>query len=103
MLKTVICLALPVMAFAASNGDNTPDQKVVAKIQKALAKDDSLKAYASAVSVSLERGVVTLKGTVQSDEQSQDIEAKAESEVIQRTPIDRIHEVVVSNQLTVSP
>jgi hypothetical protein len=101
------CLALPLASFGAKDpkGDRGAkfDRDLAAKIQKSLAKDDSLKAYASAVNVDVKDGQVTLKGTVQSDEQSQDIQAKAESETIQMTPIAQINTVVVHNELTVSP
>ena len=73
------------------------------RFKRDIAKDDSLKAYAGAVNVIVQNGQVTLKGAVRSDEQSQDIQAKAESEAIQVTPIDRINTVVVRNELTVSP
>ncbi|MBZ5677899.1 MAG: BON domain-containing protein [Acidobacteriia bacterium] len=113
MLKTIRtitiigCLMLPLASFGAGEpkGDRGAkfDRELAAKIHKSLAKDDSLKAYAAAVKVNVENGQVTLKGAVQSDEQSQDIQAKAESETIQVTPIDQIDTVVVHNELTVSP
>ena len=109
MLKTIRtialvgCLAFPLASVGSSEGDVKSDSDMTAKIQKAIASDDSLKASAGAVSVTVENGVVTLKGMVRSDELSQSIEAKAESLVIQATPIDRVHSVVVQNQLTVSP
>jgi hypothetical protein len=109
MLKTIRTitimggLLLPLASFGSTEGAARSDSDLAAKIQKAIAKDDSLKAYAGAVNVLVQDGQVTLKGTVQSDEQRADIQAKAESEAIQVTPIDRIHSVVVNNQLTVSP
>ncbi len=111
MLKTirgitiVSCLLFPLASFGAEEQSKAAksDQKLAAKIQKELAKDDSLKAYAGAVSVIVQNGVVTLKGAVQSDEQRSDIQAKAESEAIQVVPLDRINTVVVHNELTVSP
>jgi hypothetical protein len=103
MLKTMLCLLLPLASFGASQGDAKSDSDLAAKIQKAIAKDNSLSAYASAVNVTVQNGVVTLKGAVRSDELSQSIQAKAESLVIQATPIERIHTVVVHNELTVSP
>ena len=109
MLKTIrtitimSSLLLPLASFGASVGDTKVDQKLAAKIQREIAKDDSLKAYASAVNVTVQDGQVTLKGAVKTDEQSQDIQAKAESEVIQVTPINRINTVVVRNELTASP
>ena len=100
------CLTLPLASFGAEkpSGDRGAkfDQELAAKIQKSLAKDDSLKAYASAVNVDVKDGQVTLKGAVHSDEQRQDIQAKAESEAIQVTPVDQIDMVVVHNELTVS-
>jgi len=103
MLKTMVCLLLPLASFGASKGDARSDSDLAAKIQKGIAKDDSLKAYASAVNVTVQNGLVTLKGAVRSDEQRADIQAKAESFAIQAAPIDRIHTVVVHNELTVSP
>jgi len=101
------CLALPLASFGAGDakGDRGAkfDQDLAAKIHKSLAKDDSLKAYASDVNVDVKDGQVTLKGTVQSDEQSQDIQGKAESQTIQMMPINQIHTVVVHNELIVSP
>jgi len=104
MMTIVSGLLLPLVSFAAEEQSKEVkfDQKLVAKIQKSIGKDDSLKAYAGAVNVSVENGVVTLKGAVQTDEQRSDIQAKAESEVIQVTPIARINTVVVRNELTVA-
>lgn len=97
------CLLFPLTSFGASDeGDAKSDSDMAAKIQEAIGKDDSLKASASAVNVTVQNGVVTLKGVVGSDEVSQSIQAKAESKVIQATPIDRIHTVVVHNELTVA-
>jgi osmotically-inducible protein OsmY len=111
MLKTirrltlVSCLIFPLVSFGAEEQSKNPrcDQKLAAKIQKSIGKDDSLKAYAGAANVIVQNGVVTLKGAVQSDEQRSDIQAKAESEAIQVTPLDRIDTVIVHNELTVSP
>ncbi len=103
------CLMLPLAVFGAAekSGDAQDtaksDHKLAAKIHKALAKDNSLKAYARAVDVTVQNGVVTLNGTVKSDEQRADIQGKAESLAIQAVPEDRIHTVVVQNKLAVSP
>jgi hypothetical protein len=97
------CMMFPLASFGSSEGDAKSDQKLTAKIQKALAHDYSLKASASAVNVIVESGVVTLKGAVRTDEQRTDIQGKAESLAIQATPIDRIHSVVVHNELTLAP
>ena len=112
MLKTIRMvviagsLTLPFASFGAEkpNGDRGAkfDRELADKIQKSLAKDVSLKAYASAVNVDVKDGQVTLTGAVHSDEQSQDIQAKAESETIQKTPVNQINTVVVHNKLTVS-
>ena len=109
MLKTIRTitimgsLMLPIVSFGASEGDAKSDQKLAAKIQRKIAKDDSLKSDAGTVKVIVESGVVTLKGIASSDERRADMQAKAESQAIQVTPIDRIHTVVVHNELTVSP
>jgi len=103
MLKTMVCLMLPLISFGASDRDPKSDQKMAEKTRKSIATDDYLKAYANAVDVIVQNGQVTLKGAVRSDEQRSDIQAKAESEAIQVTPVDRINTVVVHNELTVSP
>jgi hypothetical protein len=111
-IRTMVILGsllfpLAVFGSAEKSGDAQDtaksDHKLAAKIHKALAKDNSLKAYASAVDVTVQNGVVTLNGTVRSDEQRADIQAKAESLAIQAVPEDRIHTVVVQNKLAVSP
>jgi len=108
-ISIVGCLTLPLAVFGAAekSGDaqdtTKSDHELAAKIHKALAKDDSLKAYASAVDVSVQNGVVTLNGTVKTDEQRADIQAKAESLATQAVPQDRILTVVVHNKLAVSP
>jgi hypothetical protein len=97
------CLMLPLASFGSSEGDAKSDRELAAKIQKSIAKDNSLSADAGTVSVIVQNGVVTLKGAVRSDERKQDIQGKAESLVIQAMPLDRIHSVVVHNDLAVSP
>ena len=54
-------LMLPLASFGSSEGDAKTDQKLTAKIQKGIAKDDSLKADSGTVNVTVESGVVTLK------------------------------------------
>jgi hypothetical protein len=108
MLKTMRtisiagCLMFPLLSFGAFRKNANPDPTMAAKIQKAIAKDDSLSADAGTVKVIVENGVVTLKGTVRSDERRAAIQGKAESFAIQAAPLDRIHSVVVHNELTVS-
>jgi len=105
MMTIVSCLLFPLASFGAEEQSKNArsDQELAAKIEKSIGKDDSLKAYANAVDVIVQNGQVTLKGAVRSDEQRSDIQAKAESEAIQVTPVDRINTVVVHNELTVSP
>lgn len=97
------CLMFPLMSHGSSEGDAKSDQKLAEKIQKSIANDDSLKADAGAVNVTVESGVVTLKGMVSTDERKVDIQGKAESFAIQSAALDRIHSVIVHNELTVSP
>ena len=96
------CLMLPLASYGASGGDAKTDQKLTAKIQKAIAKDYSLKADAGTVSVTVQNGDVTLKGTVRSDERRVDIAGVAEVVLLRKVPDERIHTAVVHNQLTVS-
>jgi hypothetical protein len=109
MLKTIRMITimglifLPVASFGSSEGDAKSDTDLAAKIQKAIAKDPSFSADAANVNVVVQDGVVTLKGTVRSDEERAAMQAKAESLVIQATPIDRIHTVVVHNELALAP
>jgi len=92
------CFALPLASFGAadrpSNGDTKDtvkaDQELAKKIQKKMAKDDSLSADAPNVNVSVQNSAVTLTGTVRSDAVSQSIQGKAESLLIQETPSERI-------------
>ena len=106
-IRTIVIvgsLMLPLSSFGAffKRKDAKSDPEMAARIQKAIAKDDSFKADAGTVTVIVENGVVTLKGTVRSDERRADIQGKAESEAIQVAPIDRINTVVVHNELTVT-
>lgn len=108
MLKTIRTIAivsslvLPLASFGAFKKHAKSDPELAAEIQKAIAKDDSLTADAATVTVLVENGVVTLKGSVRSDERRTDIQGKAESFAIQAAPIEQIHTVVVHNELTVS-
>jgi hypothetical protein len=56
------------------------------------------------IDVIVEHGVVILKGMVRSDEESQAIQGKAESLVIQNTPAQLVHarELEIDNQLQVA-
>ena len=104
-------LALPFGVFGASgdkNGERDPkaDRELAAKIRKAVASDEALQPSSRNIDVTIEKGVLTLKGTVQSDEESQAILGKAESLVIQDTPDDRVASstpVEIDNELAVAP
>jgi hypothetical protein len=95
------CLAAP-LALLASEGPNA-DQKLAAKIQKSVAKDDSLSATARSVTVTVREGAVTLQGSVQSDEESQAIEGKAESFIIQEKSENFAEPSEIHNELMVAP
>jgi len=101
-LAIVSSLMLPLASLGAFKKHAKSDPELATKIQQAIAKDDSLTADAATVTVLVENGVVTLKGTVRTDERRADIQGKAESFAIQATPIEQIHTVVVHNELTVS-
>jgi osmotically-inducible protein OsmY len=105
MITIVSSLMFPLTSFGAffRKKDAVSDPEMAARIQQAIAKDDSLTADAASVTVIVENGVVTLKGTVRSDERRAAVQGKAESFAIQAAPLDRIHSVIVHNELTVSP
>jgi len=68
------------------------DHDLVNEIRNAIHEDTSLSPEAQKLKVAAEAGQVTLKGTVQSEEEKQAIEAKAQALAGQRK---------ISNQLTV--
>ncbi len=70
----------------ASEKQAEADQKLAKRIQKSVAKDDSLQPTSRNIEVSVQNGKVTLKGVVQSDEERQAIQGKAESLMIDKTP-----------------
>jgi hyperosmotically inducible protein len=57
--------------------ETTSDRDVMQKIRKAVVADKSLSTYAHNVKIVSEHGKVTLKGPVHSEEESENIEAKA--------------------------
>ena len=57
--------------------DNATDRDLTQKIRQALMQDKSLSSYAHNVKVIAQGGQVTLKGPVRSDEEKQNVEAKA--------------------------
>ena len=97
------CLVFPLASFGAfrfkKNANSDPE--LTAKIRKAIAKDYSLRSDAGTVSVTVQGGVVTLKGTVKSDERRVDMQGVAELVLIRHVPDDQIHTAVVHNELTV--
>jgi BON domain len=115
MLKNILtsviigCVVLPLGLFGASESpaerSAKAEQELAAKIRKSVAKDASLPPASRNVDVTIENGVVTLKGTVQSDAESQAIQGKAESVVIQETHHEQAADtprVKVANQIVVS-
>ena len=107
--KAIICwLTLPLALMASSEKptqaeDAKADQKLAAKIQKTIARDEShsLSASAHQVQVIVEKGVITLKGTVQSDEESQAIQGEAESLAIRAKSHTFADDTQIHNELTV--
>jgi hypothetical protein len=105
---TVIgCLALPFGLLGADDTTHTgakADRRLAAKIKQEVAKDDSLLLSSRKVEVTVQNRVVTLKGMVQSDEESQAILGDAESVVISVTPERLINslEFTFDNQLVVA-
>ena len=57
--------------------DNVNDREIMQKIRKAVVADKSLSTYGHNVKIISEHGKVTLKGPVHSEEESNNIEAKA--------------------------
>ena len=74
--------------------ENAGDRDVVRKIRQSLMKDKGLSTYAHNVKVIVQRGHVTLKGPVRSDDEKKAVEAKA----IEVAGADH-----VTNQMTVAP
>ncbi len=62
---------------ADSAKDNPNDRQIMQKIRKAVVDDKSLSTYAHNVKIISEHGKVTLKGTVHTEAEKQNIEAKA--------------------------
>jgi len=103
------CVVVPLGLFGSSQSpaerSAKAEQELAAKIRKSVAKDASLPPASRNVDVTIENGVVTLKGTVQSDAESQAIQGKAESVVIQETHHEQAADtprVKVANQIVVS-
>jgi len=98
------CLVFPLASFGAFRFKKKAksDPEMAATIQKAIAKDLSLQSDAGTVSVTVQDGVVTLKGTVRSDERRVDMQGLAEVVLIRNVPDDQIHTAVIHNELTVT-
>ena len=96
-------LVFPLASFGAFRFKKNPnsDPALTARIQKAIAKDYALKSDAGNVSVTVQNGVVTLKGTVRTDERRVDIQGLAEVVLLRSVPDDQIHTAVIHNELTV--
>jgi hyperosmotically inducible periplasmic protein len=62
---------------AEQQKDNATDRDLTQKIRRALMQDKTLSTYAHNVKVIAQDGQVTLKGPVRSDEERQNVEAKA--------------------------
>lgn len=73
---------------------NPSDRAVTQKIRKAIHEDQSLSTYAHNIKVITQDGKVTLRGPVRSEEEKNDLEAKAVSVAGQEN---------VTNQLDVTP
>jgi len=107
----IIGLTLPFGLFGASENKNAErtektDQELASKIQKAVSKDSSLSPSSREVQVTVQNGMVTLVGTVQSEAERQAIQGKAESLATQQTPDELIANssgVKVDNKLVVAP
>ena len=110
------CVTLPLALLAAPEKPDPPadqtqhqdakaDRHLAEKIQKAVVKDESrsLSASAHSVKVIVENGVITLKGTVQSDEESQAIQGEAEAFAVQARDEASSDAAEIHNELTVSP
>ena len=116
IIVVVGCLALPLGLLRSSERAGeaqdktaqkkmTAQDKLAAKIQKAVSHDESLQPSSRDIEVTDQNDVITLKGTVQSDVDSQVIRGKAESLAIQEMPEDRINsgEFKIANELVVTP
>jgi hyperosmotically inducible periplasmic protein len=57
--------------------ENQPDREIAQKIRRSIVQDKGLSSYAHNVKVIAQNGIVTLKGSVRSDEEKSAIEAKA--------------------------
>src|SRR6266550_989833 len=100
------CLAAPLGLLGAGTEWSTQKElKVASRIKKEVAKDEALRPSSRNVDVTIRNGVVTLKGMVQTETESQEILGKAESEVIQETPSELINSAFFrfDNQLELGP
>jgi hyperosmotically inducible protein len=57
--------------------ENLPDREIVRQIRRSIVEDKSLSSYAHNVKVISQKGMVTLRGPVRSDEEKSTVEAKA--------------------------
>src|ERR1700687_5180985 len=73
---------------------NPPDRAITQKIRKAIHEDKSLSTYAHNIKIITQDGKVTLKGPVRSEEEKNNLQAKA---------VSVAGEENVSNQLEIAP
>jgi len=81
-------------ATADQAKETKPDREIMQEIRKAVVADKSLSTYGHNVKIVSQHGKVTLKGPVRSEEESKNIEAKAN---------DVAGAGNVTNQLSVKP
>jgi osmotically-inducible protein OsmY len=67
----------PGAVTADQQKDNAVDRDLAQKIRRSLVSDKALSTYAHNVKVVAQNGAVTLKGPVRSEQEKQDVEAKA--------------------------
>lgn len=79
---------------ADQQGMNASDRAITQKIRKAIHEDKSLSTYAHNIKIITRNGNVTLRGPVRSEDEKNNLEAKAVSVVSQEN---------VVNQLEVAP
>lgn len=107
--RTCNLILLACMPFGLFGSDEVAskgiksERHLAERIQKKIAKDDSLQPPSRKVEVTVQNGVITLRGTVQSDQESQAILGDAETVAIDETPSRLINsaQFKLNNQLMV--
>ena len=67
----------PTAASAQEQAQSTKDRELARKLRRAIVSDKSLSTYAHNIKIVAQNGVVTLRGTVRSDDEKSAITAKA--------------------------